>query len=258
MAYIICENTVAMIIEVPSSSPESADTTDGSFEERTINHDELATLKNLAVRSGLEVPSKVSCSDLAAQIDVSVQTASRRLRRLEEAELIGRNKNSDGQVVSITSLGEKLLKKQQNEYNRIFADMKVTISGRVTSGLGKGQEFISLDGYTSQFQSKLGYGPFPGTLNVEADDVVRDRFDVLDPVKIKAWTDGDTEYGAIDCYPSRLSAIEQYGSRTAHVIVPKRTDHDNSVVELIAPMNLRESLGLTDGTQVSIQVGEQR
>ena len=48
---------------------------------------------------------------------------------------------------------------------------------------------------------------------------------------------------------------EQYEG--AHVIVPRRTDHDASTLEVIAPVNLRDTLGLTDDVTVDILFGEE-
>ena len=38
--------------------------------------------------------------------------------------------------------------------------------GKILSGLGQSQRFLTWEGYRHQFASKLGFAPFPGTLNV--------------------------------------------------------------------------------------------
>ena len=42
--------------------------------------------------------------------------------------------------------------------------------GRVVGGLGQGQYYISRKGYRHQFIQKLGFVPFPGTLNIKLDE----------------------------------------------------------------------------------------
>ena len=42
--------------------------------------------------------------------------------------------------------------------------------GKIASGLGQGQYFISREGYSRQFLQHLGFVPFPGTLNVLLDE----------------------------------------------------------------------------------------
>jgi hypothetical protein len=38
--------------------------------------------------------------------------------------------------------------------------------GKIASGLGQGQYFLTREGYSRQFLERLGFVPFPGTLNV--------------------------------------------------------------------------------------------
>jgi riboflavin kinase len=42
------------------------------------------------------------------------------------------------------------------------------------------------------------------------------------------------------------------------VIVPDRTHHDASQLEVIAPVRLRETLGLVDGDTVTVLIGDER
>ena len=40
------------------------------------------------------------------------------------------------------------------------------ITGIVTTGLGKAAYFLGQDFYKNQFRERLGFTPFPGTLNL--------------------------------------------------------------------------------------------
>jgi CTP-dependent riboflavin kinase len=42
----------------------------------------------------------------------------------------------------------------------------VTLEGHLCSGLGEGAGFIALDWVEHQFHAKLGFAPYPGTLNL--------------------------------------------------------------------------------------------
>ncbi len=42
--------------------------------------------------------------------------------------------------------------------------------GKITSGLNRASEFMKKDIYTGQYQDKLGYAPYFGTLNITLDD----------------------------------------------------------------------------------------
>ena len=113
----------------------------------------------------------------------------------------------------------------------------------------------------TQFRDRLGYEPFPGTLNVALSaESVRARGemgalkDTATP--IDGWEDDERTFGPATCYAARVEAA----GRTyegAHVIVPERTHHDDTQLELIAPVKLRDELDLSDGDGLRILVGEQ-
>ncbi len=224
-----------------------------------VGHDELAALKQVALDGGLTGSVKVSCSSLADRLDASTQTASRRLQRLDEAGCVERDVVSDGQWITVTDAGESALRAEYEQYRRLFEDAApITLYGTVTSGMGEGRHYISLSGYMEQFQERLGYEPFPGTLNVELDEEgVRSRAGMtsLDAVSIDGWEDDERTFGPASCY---AAAVEFGGDRVEpiHIIVPERTHHDEDKLELIAPIKLRDELGLDDGDGIEIHVEE--
>ncbi len=224
-----------------------------------VGPDELAVLKLLALDGGLAGDVKTSCSELASRLDASNQTASRRLQRLEGADLIDRDTVSDGQWVAITESGERSLRSEYEAYRRIFErDPELELEGVVTSGMGEGRHYISLPGYQEQFAEKLGYEPFPGTLNVDLEsESVRRRSaeSGLDPVPIEGWEDDERTYGPAVCRPARVETAGGEAYEGAHTIAPERTHHDDDQLELIAPAKLREELDLADGDRLTIRVG---
>jgi len=228
--------------------------------ESAVGHDELAVLKLLALEGGLEGDVKISCSALADRLDASNQTASRRLQRLESAALLERDTVSDGQWVAVTDEGERVLHAEYEDYRRIFErDTEVALEGVVTSGMGEGRHYISLPGYSRQFEDRLGYEPFPGTLNVELrEDSVRRRSAVssLEPIPIDGWEDDERTYGPAVCYPATIETTTGERYADAHTIAPERTHHDDDQLEVIAPVKLREALGLDDDDHVTVTVGD--
>lgn len=225
-----------------------------------VGYDELATLKLVALDGALETQATVTCSELAERLDASNQTASRRLQRLEDAEYLKREVTSEGQRIELTNDGERALQREYADYRRLFeGDANVTVRGVVTSGMGEGKHYISLSGYMRQFRDRLGYEPFPGTLNVDLDEESirsRARMDVLDPIEIDGWEDEERTYGPAYCWPA---AVETDGRRyeEAHVIAPERTHHGADQLEIIAPVKLRETLDIEDDEEVNVHVSEQ-
>jgi len=58
---------------------------------------------------------------IGAYLDSSQQTASRKLKALEEEKLISRKFLPDGQLISITKNGIDILYKELNDYQEIFS-----------------------------------------------------------------------------------------------------------------------------------------
>jgi riboflavin kinase len=235
---------------IPRPMSESAGTP-------AVGHDELAALKRVALDGGLTGPVKLSCSGLAASLETSNQTASRRLQHLDEAGYLDRDVVTDGQWVSVTDAGETALRAEYADYRRIFeSPERLTLEGSVTGGMGEGKHYISLSGYMRQFRDRLGYEPYPGTLNVDlTTESVRARAGMasLDAVPIDSWEDDERTFGAAACYAASLSAgDDRY--EDAHIIVPDRTHHDETQLEVIAPERLRDVLGVDDGDTIEITV----
>jgi riboflavin kinase len=225
-----------------------------------VGPDELAALKQLALAGAADTPTTVTCAAVAERLDASNQTASRRLQRLEDAGTIEREMLGDGQRVTITDAGRRALRREYEQYRRVFEQTtEVSLHGTITSGMGEGRHYISLSGYMEQFRDRLGYEPFAGTLNVDLDAEsveARARMDSLDPVRIDGWEDDDRTYGPAFCWPARV-AVDGDAYEPAHVIAPERTHHGADQLEVIAPEKLRETLGLDDGQEVTIRVEEQ-
>lgn len=173
-----------------------------------VGQDELATLKLVALDGGLVGPVKISCAGLADRLDASNQTASRRLQGLEGAGYLERDVVSDGQWLTITDEGEAALHAEYIDYRRIFEERTpVTLRGVVTSGMGEGRHYISLPGYNKQFNERLEYDPYPGTLNLELDDEsvrTRSGLQSLEGIPIDGWEDEERTFGPATCYPARV------------------------------------------------------
>jgi len=230
----------------------------GTVRSLSVGYDELAALKLLALDGALYGEVKASCSDLAARLDASNQTASRRLQGLDDAGLIERDIVGDGQWITITDEGERALQREYEDYRRIFEEPSdVGLSGTVTSGMGEGRHYISLPGYMAQFEDRLGYTPYEGTLNVSLDREgvhARPAMEAIEPIPIDGWEDDDRTYGPAVCYPVSVETGDGESYEPVHAIAPERSHHDDDQLELIAPVMLREELGLADGDDLTVHV----
>ena len=112
---------------------------------------------------------------------------------------------------------------------------------------------MSLKGYTKQFKSKIGYVPYPGTLNIqlgkkEYTEAVR-QFEGMEGVRINGYSDGKRTYGWVKCFNAKLNS-----NVDCQLIRLERTHHDKSTIEVISKNNIRKSAKLSDGSKVTITI----
>ena len=146
--------------------------------------------------------------------------------------------------------------------------MKQTrIQGKVASGLGRAQIFMSQPHYQDQFRDVLGATAWPGTLNIE---VIGENLEAYTGLRaVAGLCDGDNIEGV---EPHRINGFERegrsFGGATAFlasiskdgsswhecaILIPDLTRHTETA-EIIASSFLRELLPANDGDFVSLLV----
>lgn len=123
----------------------------------------------------------------------------------------------------------------------------IIVKGKITAGQGEGQYYISREVYRNQFIQKLGIDPFPGTLNLLISDFFRE--DEVKSVKIEGFVDENRTFGGCICFFAHISGIK------CAIVRPERTSYPPNLIEIIAPVNLRNALKLSDGDEVTVIVG---
>ena len=225
-----------------------------------LSHDELAALKHVALSGALDSPVGVTTEELADRLDDSRGAVRRSLRRLRDAGHLVRSGDDADPRLRVTPDGRTALAREYVDYYRLFGSPRpLRLSGEVTEGVGEASGFVSLSGYAEQFRERLGYEPFHGTLNVAVDDESEadsHRLAALDGVRIDGWEADGRTYGGVTCYPARVETADGREYGPAHVLVPDRTHHDASELEVLAPARLRDELDLRDGDGVTVLVSE--
>jgi riboflavin kinase len=218
-----------------------------------IMPEDLQCLKALALMGGLKGPVWVSSQSLGSTLSTSPQTASRRLQSLERQMLLTRSVNPDGQYITIARSGEEELRREFSEYCRIFSQEpgEYSLRGSVISGLGEGKYYMSLDHYVAQFSRVLGFIPYPGTLNIRLDPSslpIRKRLDQREWIPIEGFTADERTFGNARCLPCRIMQTP------CGIVIPGRSHYPDDILEIIAPVSLREAYGLEDTDMVAVEV----
>ncbi len=221
--------------------------------ERIKNISIVELLVSLAKRGCDCKLQKITSKEIAKDLKCSQQTASRKLKELEELGYIVRNVGSKGQYVKISQKGLEYLFRIYKELEKIFSEHAhiYTINGIVTSGLGEGKYYMSLEGYRKQFVEKLGFDPYPGTLNLKlatGEDIkIYQMLRKMDGILIEGFKQKDRSFGAVKCFKAYIDNIE------GAVVIPLRS-HYIDIMEVISPKKLRKELNLKDGDIVAVKV----
>jgi riboflavin kinase, archaea type len=217
---------------------------------------QLFTLLKLAEMGAHKRTAKISTEYLAAKLGTSQQTASRYLIELERKGWIKRNITHDGCLIRIDPAGTA-------ELQKLFTNLKslieaayppsVTLEGTVFTGLGEGAYYIGKEHYQKQFIEKLGFEPYPGTLNLKLnsdyDIKARSELEAYPAIEVEGFKNEDRTFGLVKCYPVLIE-----NKVKGALITALRSHYDVSVLEIIAPVCLRKQLNLKDGNKVKVEV----
>lgn len=125
--------------------------------------------------------------------------------------------------------------------------MHIEIEGTLCEGQGQAASFTQLDWVRRQFREKIGFDPYPGTLNVR----VRNR------EALAAWqtqpgimlAPESADYCAAKCFRARIGE-----SIPAAWIIPLVPNYPDDLVELMAPVPVRQVLRLQNGDRVTVRL----
>ena len=197
----------------------------------------------------------ITSSSLGKRIKKSQQASSKHLLELEKDGFIER-------IMTGRNFSLKITTKGYSEVVKLFTTLRasldsfpsyVELQGTVVSGMGEGAYYMSLKGYTKQFKKKIGYVPFPGTLNISLikNEYIESihQFDALEGILIKGFSEENRTYGWVRCLKANITK-----SIDCELIRLERSLHDKKIIELISKINLRKAAKLSDESIVTITI----
>ncbi len=216
----------------------------------------LYTLLKLAEMGAHKRTAKISTEYLSEKLGTSQQTASRYLIELERKRWIKRDITHEGCLIKIDAEGIAELQKLHNNLKLLLETTSpptLTLEGTVFTGLGEGAYYVTKDHYHKQFIEKLGFNPYPGTLNLklasEYDIKARTELEAYPAIIVEGFKNEDRTFGTVKCY---LVLVDN--KIKGALLTAMRTHYDISVLEIIAPVCLRKRLELKDGQKVKVEV----
>jgi len=125
----------------------------------------------------------------------------------------------------------------------------VTLKGKVFSGQGGGTRFLRFPWVRKQIVEKLGFEPFLGTLNLRlSEESIEAKKELLKTGKaVQIVPEKGFCLGL--CFKTLIMEKVE-----GAIVLPQVPSYPDDVLEVIAPVSLRETLRLREGDEVQLTV----
>jgi len=125
---------------------------------------------------------------------------------------------------------------------------RITIIGRIVGGVKKGALFTELDWVQEQCLKKLGFKPYPGTLNLEIEEETIPVVEALRRGEGIELVPPDSNFCTGHVYPVSVMGV------TGAIVAPAEdvSAHGKNIIEIMAPISLKEALDVADGDEIML------
>jgi riboflavin kinase len=124
---------------------------------------------------------------------------------------------------------------------------KIEFSGKVFSGKGGGKKFLELQWVKRQINAILGFTPYAGTLNIRLSDKSAEQRKLLENAASLTVRPAEGYYSG-KLFKASIGMLE------CAIVIPEVAGYPENILEIIAPVNLREKLQLADGDEIAVTV----
>ncbi|MGY5871940.1 MAG: DUF120 domain-containing protein [Candidatus Thorarchaeota archaeon] len=216
-----------------------------------ITPDIWFTLYSLSRKGAIHTKTILTTRELGEIMGISQQTASRRVQYCADEGYVTRVHTAEGMLLQITDKGRQELIHIMTSLEIAFTPPQdeIMIEGQIVTGLGEGAYYI--DVYSTKLKNALGFKPHLGTLNVKVtDDESRKavgRMKNSPPLVLSGFRHKGRTFGDVICYRVKVNdEIE------AAVVIAQRTHHSEDILEVVAPVDIRDALKLVDDDTVRL------
>lgn len=131
------------------------------------------------------------------------------------------------------------------------------ITGVIFTDLGQASSFMSLDWVQDVLREKLGFVPYPATLNlrVESENEMAAWREIRRTTKSTDVPPPDAAFCHSRCYSVEIQCPRgnKHGKQKAAVLVPEVEGYPADKIEVIAPVRLKDELRVRDGDRVTLE-----
>ncbi len=129
----------------------------------------------------------------------------------------------------------------------VFLLKRIELSGAVISGGGDGKKFMELPWVKQQVTEKLGFTPYLGTLNVKLTGKNVKKRKLIEKAPSAEICPAEGYYKGL-LFKAFIGIVE------CAIVLPEVPRYPKTLLEIIAPVNLRKTLQLEDGFEVTVAV----
>ena len=123
--------------------------------------------------------------------------------------------------------------------------MKIT--GKIVKGVGESASFLSIPWVNRQMGEKLRFQPYEGTLNIVVDDPeIQRSLKTLGGDRLCSEAEG-----FCDALIFRGIIANKF---ECGIVLPLVPNYDDCLLEIIAPVHLKDFLGLNNGDEVTLEL----
>ena len=122
------------------------------------------------------------------------------------------------------------------------------LSGKIVKGVQKASFFTGLDWVQEQCKVKLGFRPYPGTLNLQIEAGYLQVLEQLQKETCEELVPPDQSFCSAKVQPVTI------GNERGAILIPDEDVrvHGDTIVELIAPNRLKDALNVDDGDSLTV------
>ena len=124
---------------------------------------------------------------------------------------------------------------------------KIDLKGTVISGDGDGKKFMELPWVKRQTTEKLGFTPYPGTLNLKLTKETAKHRKLIEKAPSEKILPAEG-------YCDGLLFKAFIGIVQCAIVIPQVAGYPKDLLEVVAPVYLRQALQLEDGCEVTVTV----
>ena len=124
------------------------------------------------------------------------------------------------------------------------------IAGKIICGVKQGNFFTQLEWFQEQCDEKLGFKPYPGTLNLEISGEYLPIIESLNREEGIELISPDPKFCNAKAFSVSLGEI------SGAIIMPdeKVRVHAKNIIEIVAPLKIKAALNVADGDLISVAI----